>query len=72
MNINPHTGARLHSKANTKEYEDNYDRIFGKKSEDNCSSLDAAYERKAMKEGVVTKPIFSENQLEFDFENNSN
>ena len=31
MSSNDITGARLVSKANTKEYEDNYDRIFGKK-----------------------------------------
>lgn len=30
VDTNPHTEARLVSKANTKKYEDNYDRIFKK------------------------------------------
>lgn len=36
MGNNDITGARLVSKANTKEYEDNYEKIFGKSKE--CST----------------------------------
>jgi len=43
MSTNDITGANLVSKPNTKEYEEGYDRIFGKKNkqvEDECCSMD--------------------------------
>ena len=42
MSTNDITGARLVSKNNTKEYDEGYDRIFGKKNkqiEDECECL---------------------------------
>ena len=55
---NPITGDEIKSKINTKEYEDNYDRIFKRKPQ----SLDAAYERRAMMQGLVVNPLFEENK----------
>ena len=51
------TGDAILSRPNTKAFEDNFDRIFRKpidQQEPKCQSLDAAYERKAMQEGLVT------------------
>lgn len=60
------TGDAILSRPNTKAFEDNFDRIFRKKNieqeEPKCQSLDAAYERKAMQEGLVTEPVFDENK----------
>lgn len=60
------TGDAIFSRANTKAFEDNFDKIFRKKGIDQehpkCKSLDAAYERKAMQEGLVTQPVFEENK----------
>lgn len=58
MSRNPITGDEIKSKINSKEYEDNYDRIFKKKPQ----SLDAAYERRAMMQGLVVNPLFDENK----------
>ena len=61
--INDITGDPLISKTNTKAYEDNYDRIFGGKKKPKApQSLDAAYERRAMEEGLVKNPVFPENK----------
>lgn len=54
------TGDFLISKVNTKEFEDNFDLIFRKKPQ----SLDAAYERRAMEEGLVKEPVFDENRID--------
>lgn len=66
------TGDFIKSKPNTKAFDDNFDRIFRNKNlnqslqadqqEPKCKSLDAAYERKAMQEGLVTDPVFDENK----------
>ena len=59
------TGDAIFSRANTKEFEDNFDAIFRKpveQDEPKCQSLDAAYERRAMQEGLVTEPVFDENK----------
>lgn len=58
MSRNEITGDEIKSKVNTKEYEDNYDRIFKRKPQ----SLDAAYERRAMMQGLVVNPLFPENK----------
>lgn len=58
MSKNDITGDEIKSKANNKAYEDNYDKIFKRKPQ----SLDAAYERRAMMQGLVTKPLFDENK----------
>lgn len=81
------TGDAIVSRPNSKAYEDNFDRIFGKKDklcqvcgkdtsstkecawtscplnwdEPKATSLDAAYERRAMEEGLVKEPVFQEN-----------
>jgi hypothetical protein len=60
MSNNDITGARLVSRVNDKNYEDGYDRIFRNKP----SCLDAAYERKAMQDGMNSSPVFEENKLE--------
>lgn len=86
MSRNEITGDEIKSKVNTKEYEDNYDRIFGhpelkvvlpkhpilvewetfeeynKTFKYPAETLDAAYERKAMMEGLVVNPLFPENK----------
>ena len=54
------TGDLIKSKLNSKAFEDSFDRIFRQKPQ----SLDAAYERKAMKEGLVKNPVFPENQID--------
>lgn len=59
------TGDAILSRPNTKAFEDNFDKIFRKpidQQEPKCQSLDAAYERKAMQEGLVTEPVFDENK----------
>ena len=59
------TGDAIFSRANTKAFEDNFDSIFRKpveQDEPKCQSLDAAYERRAMQEGLVTEPVFDENK----------
>ena len=59
------TGDAIFSRANTKAFEDNFDAIFRKpveQEEPKCQSLDSAYERRAMQEGLVTKPVFDENK----------
>lgn len=58
MSHNEITGDEIKSKVNSKEYEDNYDRIFKRKPQ----SLDAAYERRAMMQGLITNPLFEENK----------
>lgn len=58
MSKNPITGDEIKSKPNTKSYEDNYDKIFKRKPQ----SLDAAYERRAMMQGLVVNPLFPENK----------
>lgn len=62
---NPITGDFIKSRANTKEYENNFDAIFRKpieQQEPKCLSLDSAYERKAIAEGLVKTPVFTENK----------
>lgn len=59
------TGDFIKSRVNTKEFEANFDAIFRKtidQQEPKCLSLDSAYERKTMAEGLVTNPIFDENK----------
>jgi hypothetical protein len=49
--INEHTGARLISKPNSKEFEDNYDRIFRKSFEvsvTDCELISLEYEYKIL------------------------
>ena len=58
MSHNEITGDEIKSKVNTAEYEANYDKIFRRKPE----SLDAAYERRAMMQGLVVNPLFEENK----------
>jgi hypothetical protein len=58
MSRNEITGDEIKTKVTSKEYEDGYDRIFKKKPQ----SLDAAYERRAMMQGLVTNPLFDENK----------
>jgi hypothetical protein len=55
---NPITGDEIKTKVTSKEYEDGYDRIFKKKPQ----SLDAAYERRAMMQGLIISPLFDENK----------
>lgn len=64
MAINDITGdniaTRLGGKEAQKNFDDNFDRIFRKKPQ----SLEAAYERRAMEEGLVTDPVFDENRID--------
>jgi len=57
MSKNNITGDTLVSKPST-TYADNYDRIWGKKP----SCLDAAYERRAIEQGMNSNPVFDENK----------
>jgi hypothetical protein len=58
LSRNEITNDEIKTKVTTKEYEEGYDRIFKKKPQ----SLDAAYERRAMMQGLVTNPLFDENK----------
>jgi hypothetical protein len=58
LSKNEITNDEIKTKVTTKEYEEGYDRIFKKKPQ----SLDAAYERRAMMQGLVTNPLFDENK----------
>jgi hypothetical protein len=58
MSRNEVTGDEIKTKVTTKEYEEGYDRIFKKKPQ----SLDAAYERRAMMQGLIISPLFDENK----------
>jgi hypothetical protein len=58
MSRNEVTGDEIKTKVTTKEYEEGYDRIFKKKPQ----SLDAAYERRAMMQGLIVSPLFDENK----------
>lgn len=64
MSKNDITGDTIKSKGYSKYYDENYDRIFRSKPQ----SLDAAYERQAMYEGMVKNPVFPENQPDWDEE----
>lgn len=45
--INPITGDALISKKNTKEYDENYDKIFGKKKSNGGWKYEDAYEQES-------------------------
>lgn len=62
MGTNDITGDRLVSKIPTDEYRDNWEIIFKKPA----SCLDSAYEREAMKKGLVKEPVFDENKLSLE------
>jgi hypothetical protein len=58
LSRNEITGDEIKTKVTSKEYEEGYDRIFKKKPQ----SLDAAYERRAMMQGLIVSPLFDENK----------
>lgn len=64
---NPITGDAIVSRPNTKQFEDNFEKIFGKKDkpvdqqEPKCTCVDSAYERRGIVEGLVKAPVFEEN-----------
>jgi hypothetical protein len=72
MSKNDITGDDIKTKPSTKAYEEGWERIFAsqrkmeeeynKKFKRPPQSLDAAYERKAMMEGLVVNPLFPENK----------
>jgi hypothetical protein len=77
LSRNEITNDEIKTKVTTKEYEEGYDRIFGSKSQPTAldseesynrafkkkpQSLDAAYERRAMMQGLIVSPLFDENK----------